>query len=93
LVEKQASFGHTEPLQTRAEVRDALGNVRGSYSYVDPNGKVNIVEYTAGHGGFRVLGANNLPESVAVPETPALVAPEPVQDTAEVNHFLNSTLN
>ncbi|XP_065340518.1 cuticle protein-like [Cloeon dipterum] len=83
----QASFGHVEALQTRAEARDALGNVRGSYSYVDPNGKVNVVEYTAGHGGFRILGANNLPEAPVAPEAPAvpaLIAPEPVQDTAEV---------
>lgn len=80
----QASFGHIEPFQSRAEVRDLTGDVRGSYSYVDPNGKVNVVEYSAGRGGFRVLGANNLPEAPAVPVTPMLKAPEPVMDTPEV---------
>ncbi|KAF4521185.1 hypothetical protein B566_EDAN010647 [Ephemera danica] len=68
----------------RAEVRDIAGNVRGSYSYVDPNGKVNVVEYTAGQAGFRVLGANNLPVAPEVPAAPELKAPEPVQDTPEV---------
>jgi hypothetical protein len=51
---------------------------------VDPNGKVNVVEYTAGQAGFRVLGANNLPVAPEVPATPELKAPEPVQDTPEV---------
>ncbi|PSN49114.1 hypothetical protein C0J52_07254 [Blattella germanica] len=58
------------------------GAVRGAYSYVDPTGKLVNVHYLADSNGYRVLGANNLPEAPAVP--PEVKAPEPVQDTPEV---------
>ncbi|XP_063903651.1 flexible cuticle protein 12-like [Zophobas morio] len=41
----------------------------GSYSYVDPNGVLHTVEYTAGVDGFQVTGYN------------ASVAPTPIPDT------------
>lgn len=40
--------------QSRQEVVDDSGNIRGQYSYVDPNGKTVIVRYTAGQNGFQV---------------------------------------
>lgn len=57
--------------------------MRGEYSYVDPNGKLNYVRYQADADGFRVL-ANNLPVAPGVPEVPVLAGPEPVKDTPEV---------
>ncbi|XP_035214130.1 adult-specific rigid cuticular protein 11.9-like [Stegodyphus dumicola] len=32
------------------------GNVAGSYSYVDPNGDLRTVQYTAGPGGYQASG-------------------------------------
>ncbi|XP_046404126.1 larval cuticle protein A1A-like [Ischnura elegans] len=83
----QASFGHATHDQAHSAVRDAFGGVTGSYSYVNPEGKVVQAHYTADAvHGFRVA-SNDLPVAPAVPEAPVypeLVAPEPVQDTPEV---------
>jgi len=83
----QASHGYAYPGQAAAETRDAAGNVRGSYAYVNPEGKEVRVNYVADQGGFRA-------ESNALPVAPAatLVGPAPVVDTPEVavakaNHF------
>lgn len=56
----QYSFGYDAGTSTREESRDAYGNVRGSFSYIDPNGKLHVQHYVAGKDGFRVRG-NNLP--------------------------------
>lgn len=72
--------------QAHAAVRDAAGNVRGSYAYVNPEGKEVRVEYVADHGGFRVA-SNALPVGPVAPAVPAVVplaAPSPVQETPEV---------
>merc|ERR1712055_454687 len=85
----QASYGYAAPGQAKHEVRDAYGNVAGSYSYVNPEGKVVKVSYTAGAGGFQVH-SNDLPVAptadLELPVAPVYtgVAPEPVQDTPEV---------
>ncbi|CAG9823486.1 unnamed protein product [Phaedon cochleariae] len=80
----QYTYGYSNYLSAKAESRSLDGSTTGSYSYVDPDGKVQSVEYTsdAVHG-FRVA-ASNLPVAPAVPEVPALVQPTPVQDTPEV---------
>merc|ERR1712168_1156293 len=85
----QASYGYAAPHQAKHEVRDHYGNVAGSYSYVNPEGKVVEVAYTAGVNGFQVH-SNDLPVApvadLALPVAPVYtgVAPEPVQDTPEV---------
>ena len=80
----QASHGYAHPGQAAAEVRDAFGNVRGSYAYIDPNGKEVRVNYVADAvNGFRVE-SNALPVAPEAPAVPALVAPEPVTETPEV---------
>lgn len=82
----QASYGYAHPGQVHNAVRDAFGNVAGSYSYVDPEGKVVKTDYIADAAGFRVA-SNALPVAPAVPAAPAValpVGPAPVQDTAEV---------
>ncbi|KAK8406018.1 hypothetical protein O3P69_007028 [Scylla paramamosain] len=79
----QYSFGYAGGPSSRAETRDAFGRVSGAYNYVDPEGKVQTQHYVADALGFRVSGTN-LPVAPDAPEAPALVAPEPVQDTPEV---------
>ncbi|CAG2114862.1 unnamed protein product, partial [Medioppia subpectinata] len=51
------STGREGPAQLfREEHRDHDGTVRGKYGYVDPNGKLRVVEYTAGAQGYVVSG-------------------------------------
>ncbi|XP_027235757.2 cuticle protein 6 [Penaeus vannamei] len=80
----QYSFGYAGGPSSRAESRDAFGVVRGSYNYVDSEGKVQTQHYVADALGFRASGTN-LP---MVPDAPLAAlpgpVPEPVQDTAEV---------
>merc|ERR1712055_579183 len=85
----QASYGYAAPHQAKHEVRDHYGNVAGSYSYVNPEGKLIEVSYTAGADGFKVH-SNDLPVApvadLELPVAPVYtgVAPEPVMDTPEV---------
>ncbi|XP_068221490.1 cuticle protein 19.8-like [Palaemon carinicauda] len=79
----QYSFGYAGGPASRAESRDAFGIVRGSYNYVDAEGKVQTQHYVADALGFRVAGTN-LPEAPAAPEPAPLAAPAPVEDTPEV---------
>ncbi|XP_023709699.1 larval cuticle protein 1 [Cryptotermes secundus] len=55
------------------------GTRRGSYSYVDPNGKKISVKYTAGKEGFRILEGDHLPKA---PPAPVAAAPAPVPQGA-----------
>ncbi|CAH1098854.1 unnamed protein product [Psylliodes chrysocephalus] len=71
--------------------RSLDGAVLGSYSYVDPNGKVQSVEYTADDQGFRVA-ASNLPVGPLPVELPNFALPTPVQDTPEVVEARNQHL-
>lgn len=79
----QYSFGYVGGPSARSEIRDAYGVVRGSYNYVDSEGKVQTQHYVADALGFRVSGTN-LPVAPEAPEVPALTGPEPVMDTPEV---------
>ena len=89
----QASYGHVQADQAHSAVRDAYGNVAGSYSYVNPEGETVAVKYTAGVNGFQVE-SNALPVApvdtgVAPVETRTApvytgVAPAPVDFTPEV---------
>ncbi|XP_037945992.1 uncharacterized protein LOC119678302 [Teleopsis dalmanni] len=76
----QYSYGYTEPLSTKQEVRTLDGVTRGTYSYTDAAGKLQTVNYIADADGFRVA-ATNLPQPVPIPATKAL---KPVEDTPEV---------
>jgi len=79
----QASYGYAHPGQAHSAVRDAAGNVRGAYAYINPDGNEIRVNYVADAGGFRV-------ESNALPQAPvhivpaAVAGPAPVLDTPEV---------
>ncbi|ROT85158.1 Cuticle protein 6 [Penaeus vannamei] len=48
----QYSFGYAGGASSRAESRDAFGVVRGSYNYVDSEGKIQTQHYVADALGF-----------------------------------------
>ncbi|XP_058175854.1 histidine-rich protein PFHRP-II [Anopheles ziemanni] len=67
------SYGYAEPNSQKHESKDAHGVTHGGYSYVDANGHVQSVKYTADPiHGFRVAGTN-LPQGPA----PVHAAPAP----------------
>lgn len=81
----QYSYGYSSGLSAKAETKTFDGITRGSYSYIDAEGKLQSVGYVSDPvNGFRVA-ASNLPVAPAVPVVPALPAPTPVVDTAEVS--------
>ncbi|GAB0090411.1 hypothetical protein DMENIID0001_051420 [Sergentomyia squamirostris] len=76
----QYSYGYSGGPSAKTETKTIDGVTRGAYSYIDANGLLQSVEYTADPlNGFRAA-ATNLP--VAPVDTN--VAPLPVQDTPEV---------
>ncbi|XP_055704467.1 cuticle protein 19.8-like [Phlebotomus papatasi] len=76
----QYSYGYSGGPSAKTETKTFDGITRGAYSYIDANGQLQSVEYTADPlNGFRAA-ATNLP--VAPVDTN--VAPEPVKDTPEV---------
>lgn len=68
----RAMFGYTDWNQGRLEARNANGEVRGSYQYVDANGENIVVNYWADSLGFHQT--DNRPKVVL----------EPAQETEEV---------
>lgn len=80
----QYSYGYNGGLSAKEELRTFDGITRGSYSYVDANGILQTVEYTADAvNGFRAA-ATNLPKAPLAESLPPLAGPEPVRDTPEV---------
>merc|ERR1712096_533938 len=67
-------FGHSGGPSSRDETRDHLGVVRGAYNWVG-DGTVQMFTYISDGTGYRLLSSYIDPE---------LVAPEPVEETAEV---------
>ncbi|GJQ69823.1 hypothetical protein Trydic_g22375 [Trypoxylus dichotomus] len=81
----QYTYGYSNPLSSKAEVRSLDGITKGSYNYLDGEGKVQSVSYTAdAKTGFQLTSATNLPQAPALPKTPELIPPTPVEDTQEV---------
>merc|ERR1719244_713117 len=79
----QYNFGYAGGPSSRHEVRDAFGVVRGSYNYIDADGKIQTQNYIADALGFRVA-ATNLPVAPEAADAPVIAGPEPVEETAEV---------
>lgn len=76
----QYAYGYSGGLSAKVESKTFDGVTRGSYSYVDAEGHLQTVQYTADAlNGFRAA-ATNLPKA----PVDNGVAPEPVQDTPEV---------
>ncbi|XP_014273355.1 collagen alpha-2(I) chain isoform X1 [Halyomorpha halys] len=62
------------PDQRRTEQSDAVGNVRGSYTYVDDKGQQRTVEYIAGPGiGYRIIKKGT---GVSFPSFPSFIPPQ-----------------
>ncbi|EFA10573.1 cuticular protein precursor [Tribolium castaneum] len=60
----QYAYGYATPTSTKAETKTADGVTHGGYSYIDSNGILQTVQYTADPiHGFRVA-ATNLPQDV-----------------------------
>ncbi|XP_068218479.1 uncharacterized protein [Palaemon carinicauda] len=79
----QYAFGYVGDATIAHEVRTLDGAVRGSYTYLDANGKLQTANYVADDNGFRVE-ATNLPSAPAAPVIPKMLLPEPVKPTPEV---------
>ncbi|XP_013789437.1 adult-specific rigid cuticular protein 11.9-like, partial [Limulus polyphemus] len=72
---------------SREEQISSDGTVKGKYSYIDPNGEVREVRYTAGVGGFKPEGDISVDKKTAAeaariaemapkaPEVPVVPAP------------------
>ena len=78
----QYSYGYSNEDSYKNEQRTADGIVRGSYSYVDANGELQVVHYISDAFGFRV-SATNLPEApIAAPvqEQPIAVEEEAIRE-------------
>lgn len=76
----QYAYGYNGGLSSKTETKTLDGVTRGSYSYIDAEGLLQTVEYTADSvNGFRVA-ATNLPKAPIETRT----APEQIMDTPEV---------
>lgn len=76
----QYSYGYNGGLSSKVETKTLDGITRGSYSYVDAEGRLQTVEYTADAvNGFRAA-ATNLPKAPIDNN----VAPKPIELTPEV---------
>lgn len=76
----QYAYGYSGGPSAKVESKSFDGVTRGSYSYIDADGKLQTVQYTADAlNGFKAA-ATNLPTA----PIDNGVAPEPVQDTPEV---------
>lgn len=64
-------FKYDAPDISREEHKNRDGEVRGSYSYLDPKNERQHIKFTAGRDGYVVVEGSNLP-----------VAPLPVTETA-----------
>ncbi|XP_069937069.1 dextranase-like isoform X2 [Cherax quadricarinatus] len=80
----QVNYGFTHPGQSKNEIRDALGNVAGIYTYIDNDNKPIHVEYTAGVDGFQVK-SNALPVGYIASQTPEPIAILPEDAPTELN--------
>jgi len=57
----QSHFSYVGGPNSRSELRDDSGKVRGSFNYIDAYGKVQSRQYFADENGFRVTGTD-IPE-------------------------------
>ncbi|CAL4059565.1 unnamed protein product [Meganyctiphanes norvegica] len=73
----QFTFGHASLGQAHQQTRDFTGAVRGSYTYVDPEGEQVVAHYIADAGGFRV-------SSNALPVAPTFDGVAPVAPVADL---------
>lgn len=75
----QYAYGYSGGPSAKSEVKTLDGITSGSYSYIDPENKLQTVNYVSDALGFRVA-ATNLPTPPVDNNQP----PQPVEDTVEV---------
>lgn len=72
----QYSYGYSDDLSAKNEIRSVDGQIVGSYSYLDAAGKIQNVQYRADPlHGFTASGSN----------IPAPILPEPAKDLPEIS--------
>ena len=69
----QYNYGYSNPTQSKSEIKTADGITRGTYSYVDPNGLIQTVNYISDAMGFRVAATNLPVHNVGVEAEPEAV--------------------
>lgn len=79
----QYAYGYVGAASTAHEVRTLDGAVRGSYTYLDAEGKLQTATYVADEKGFRVE-ATNLPQGPLGAPSVNPNLPQPVKATPEV---------
>ncbi|KAK3871762.1 hypothetical protein Pcinc_023107 [Petrolisthes cinctipes] len=79
----QYAYGYVGAASTAHEVRTLDGAVRGSYTYLDADGKLQTATYVADEKGFRVE-ATNLPQAPLNVPSANINLPQPVKATPEV---------
>jgi hypothetical protein len=67
----QYNYGYSTAQSSKVESKTSDGVVRGAYNYIDPEGKLQTVQYISDVLGFRVAGTN-LPVHVIPSSEPAL---------------------
>uniref|UniRef100_A0A336JYU1 CSON008856 protein n=1 Tax=Culicoides sonorensis TaxID=179676 RepID=A0A336JYU1_CULSO len=72
--EGRALFGYTDHNQARVEAINGMGDVRGSYKYIDPFGEEIEVKYWADSLGFHQTDNRPVVELTPVTETPEVRA-------------------
>lgn len=72
--EGRALFGYTDHNQARVEAINGVGDVRGSYKYLDPFGEEIEVKYWADSLGFHQTDNRPVVELTPVTETPEVRA-------------------
>lgn len=70
------TYSYSNPQSSKTETKSIDGVTRGAYSYIDPEGRLQSVEYTSGVDGFRVAATN-------LPVAPRIQM-QPLKDTPEV---------
>lgn len=66
---------------TQEEESDGINIVEGSYSFVDPDGKLHVVKYIAGAGiGFKPIGEDIHPDVSAAVELNLKNPPQKEED-------------
>lgn len=74
---------HTHDIKSQHEESDGHGNVKGSYSLVEPDGSTRIVEYTADHEH----GFNAKVKKIEAPHHDEHVYQEPLHSFKPTSHY------
>ncbi|KAF5290387.1 hypothetical protein FQR65_LT11564 [Abscondita terminalis] len=89
--EGQYKYSYQSDIERKSEQRAADGTTLGSYSYIDTNGKVQHVEYSAGVNGFQILNSDRagsaFPRTNFSPSHQGVIGETPEVVAARNQHF------